>query len=192
MQTKMAWTEAKETKKEEIEAKLKSIGGDMLKIEYLENCLKKPIIFDLRKFFYLKLAELYEARGMFNESAKNVDGVAEISITFRDKMELYMRTAKLLIRHGSYYEADTQFEKALTCANSKEKEQLKKTYREYYLERVKGFESLKKYNNAIKVYEKLLMFGFVSGEEKMEISSKLAVLYGKVGKVREAMQLERK
>ena len=73
-----------------------------------------------------------------------------------------------------------------------EKEQLKKTYREYYLERVKGFESLKKYNNAIKVYEKLLMFGFVSGEEKMEISSKLAVLYGKVGKVREAMQLERK
>jgi tetratricopeptide (TPR) repeat protein len=188
----MAWTEAKETKKEDIEAKLKSIGGDMLKIEYLENCLKKQSTFNIRKFVYLKLAELYQTRLMWNEAAKNVDGAAEISITFRDKMELYMKATFLLIKHGSYYDADKQFEKALACASSREKEQLKKTYKEYYLERGKEFESLKKLNNAIKVYEKLIMQGFINESEKKEINAKLVILYGKVGKVRDAMRLEGK
>ena len=43
----MAWTEAKETKREDIENKLKTIGGDMLKMEYLENCLKQNQTFDV-------------------------------------------------------------------------------------------------------------------------------------------------
>lgn len=188
----MTWTEARETKKEEIEAKLKFIGGDMLKIEYLENCLKKPITFDVRKFVYLKLAELYEARVMFNEAAKNVDGAAEISITFRDKMELYMRAASLLIKHGSYDAADKAFEKALVCANSREREELKKSLKEFYMTRAKDFESMKKFNNAIKIYEKLLIYGFVNKEEKQEINKKLALLYSRVGKIREAMKLEGK
>lgn len=188
----MAWTEAKETKKEEIKAKLKIIGGDMLKIEYLENCLKRQIAFDVRKFVYLGLAELYESRLMFNEAAKNVDGAAEISITFREKMENYMRAAELLIKHGSYDAADKSFEKALVCGNSREKEALKKKFKEAYFTRAKEFEAGKKLNNAIKIYEKLPIYRFVSEDEKKTINLKLAILYSKVGKIQEAMRLERK
>ncbi|MFH0831277.1 MAG: hypothetical protein V1886_00185 [archaeon] len=129
---------------------------------------------------------------MFNEAARNVEGAAEVAVTFRDKMEMHMKAARLLVKHGSYYDADKQFEKALACANSREREQLKQTYKEFYMEKAKEFESLKRMNNAIKVYEKLLMYGFVSNEEKQAINSKLAVLYSKVGKVQDAMRLERK
>jgi tetratricopeptide (TPR) repeat protein len=188
----MAWTEAKETKKEEIEAKLKVIGGDMLKIEYLESCLKRLITFDVRKFVYLKLAELYEAKLMFNEAARNVDGAAEISITFREKMELYMKAAELLIKHCSYDAAEKSFEKAMVCSNSREREILKKKFKDMFFARAKEFETAKKFNNAIKIYEKLLIYGFVGEEEKKEINKKLAVLYGKVGKIQEAMRLEGK
>ncbi len=188
----MVWTEAKETKKEEIEAKLKVIGGDMLKIEYLENCLKKPITFDVRKFVYLKLAGLYEEKLMFNEAARNVDGAAEISITFREKMELYMKAAELLIKHCSYDAAEKSFEKAMVCGNFRERGILKEKFKDMFFVRVKEFETAKKFNNAIKIYEKLLIFGFVSEEEKKEINMKLAVLYSKVGKIQEAMRLEGK
>lgn len=188
----MAWTEAKETRKEEVEAKLKVIGGDMLKIEYLENCLKKQIIFDVRKFVYMRLAELYEGRLMFNEAARNVDGAAEISITFREKMDLYMKAAELLIRHGSYDAAEKSFEKAMICCNLREREVLKKKFKDMFLARAKEFETAKKFNNAIRIYEKLLIFGFVDEEEKKDINKKLAVLYSRVGKIQEAMRLEGK
>jgi tetratricopeptide (TPR) repeat protein len=188
----MAWTEAKETKKEEIEAKVKVIGGDMLKLEYLENCLKKPLTFDVRKYVYMELAKLYEARLMFNEAARNISGAAEISITFKDKMQLYMQTANLLIRHGSYDVADKAFEKALVCANMREKNELKKKFKEMYMQRAKEFEDANKFNNAIRIYEKLPVFGFVNEEEKRQINTRLIGLYNKVGKIQEAMKLERK
>lgn len=185
----MMKTEARETKKEDIENKLKTMGGDMLKIEYLENCLKQNQTIDVRKFLHLKVAELYERRLMLNEAAKNIDAAAEISVTFREKIDFYKRGIELHIKHGSYDAADEQFRKALVASNTKEKEELKKFIKDIYFKRANELESMQRNNNAIKIYERLLVFGFVSEEEKKEINAKLAVLYRRVGKIQESMRL---
>lgn len=188
----MAWTQAKESKKEDIESRLKTIGGDMLKIEYLENCLKQPLTLDVRKFVHLQVAQLYEGKLMYAEAAKNLNGAAEISVTFREKMELYMKEAGMYVTHGSYDKADEAFGKALACGNTKEKEELKKRIKEIYLSKAREFERLNRLNNAIKIYEKVRVHSYVSEDEKRAINAKLIPLYNKVGKIQEAMRLEGK
>ena len=187
----MAWTEAKESKKEDIEARLRTIGGEMLKIEYLENCLKQTLDLSVRKFVHLTLAELYDKRLMLTEAAKNMQGAAEIAVTFREKMDYYMKEVGLLIRHGSFDKADEAFSKALACGNSREKEELKAQIKNFYMKRAAEFELEKKNNSSIKVYEKLLRVAYVPEEEKKQINKKLAILYGRVGKIQEAMRFEK-
>ena len=188
----MAWTQGKETTKEAIEAKLKIIGGDMLKIEYLENSLKQQLAFDVRKFVYMKVAEVYEMKLMFNEAAKNMDGAAEVSNTYKEKRENYIREAELWIKAVQYDRADEATGKALASSNTGEKADVKKRIKDFYAQKAKEFENMNKNNNAIKVYEKLVSYSFVPEEEKRQINQKLAKLYARVGKVQDAMRLEGK
>ena len=58
----MASIRAVEKTVPEIEAKMKTVGGDMIKIEYLENCLKQMIPNDVKRFCHLKLADLYSSK----------------------------------------------------------------------------------------------------------------------------------
>jgi len=185
----MAWTEAKETKREDIENKLKTIGGDMLKMEYLENCLKQNQTFDVKKFLHVKVADLYERRLMLNDAIKNIDAAAEIAVTFREKIDLYKKEIELAIRHGSYDAAEASFKKAIAAASSTERDDIRKYLKNVYFARANELEKMQKNNNAIKIYERLLIFGFVSEEEKKQINAKLAVLYGRVGKIQESMRL---
>lgn len=185
----MAWTDAKESKREDIDNRLKTIGGDMLKMEYLENCLKNNSTFDIKKFIHIKLAELYEKRLMLSDAAKNIDAAAEISPTYREKTDLYKKEVEILAKHGSLDSAEAAFKKAIAAANTKEREEIKKYFKDVYFSRALELEKMQKNNNAIKFYERLLVFGFVSELEKKNINAKLAVLYRKVGKITESMRL---
>ena len=73
--------------------------------------------------------------------------------------------------------------------SQKEKEELKKFIKDIYFKRANELESMQRNNNAIKIYEKLLVLSFVSEEEKRGINAKLAVLYMRVGKIQESMRL---
>ena len=188
----MAWTEAKERTKEAIENKLKIIGGDMLKIEYLENCLKQQLTFDLRKFAHIQLADIYKRGLMFGEAAKNMGGAAEISSTYREKKDNYVGEAELWIKAVQYEKADEAAGKALACCNSQEKDEVKQKMKQVYFEKAKEFENMNKNNNSIKIYERLLTYSYINDEDKKQINAKLAKLYARVGKVQEAMRLEGK
>ena len=186
----MARTESNEKTIPEIEARLKTIGGDMLKIEYLENCLKQQLANDVRRGVHVKLAELYAIRLMYFEAAKNLGGAADCAVTYKDKMQLYFSEAKMWIKSADYSKANESFKKALACANDIEKEKLKAQLKQEYLSIAEKFEKLSRNNNAIKVYDELRILNLLTSEEKDKINAKLVILYTKVGRIREAIQLE--
>ncbi|MFH1248652.1 MAG: hypothetical protein V1660_00680 [archaeon] len=185
----MARTEAKENTREAIESKLKTIGGDMLKLEYLENILKSNQTFDIKKFAHMHLAEIYERRLMLGEAAKNIDAAAEIAPTFNERIVLYKKSIEINVKHGSYDAAENSLKKAVTNASTKEKDELKKHFKDICLKRASELETIQRNNNAIKIYERLLTLSFVSDAEKQQINSKLAGLYRRVGKIVESMRL---
>ena len=186
----MARTKSNEKTIPEIEARLKTIGGDMLKIEYLENCLKQQLANDVRRGVHVKLAELYAIRLMYFEAAKNLEGAADCAVTYKDKMQIYSSAAKMWIRGANYSKANESFKKALACANDLEKESLKAQLKQDYLSAAEKFEKLNRNNNAIKVYDELKILNLLTSEEKDRINAKLVTLYTKVGRIREAIQLE--
>ena len=183
----MKKTEAFETTKEEIEKRLFGFSVDMLKMEYLENCLKNHLLSEARRFVHFKLAELYEKKLMFGEAVKHMEFVADLSLTFKDKKDSYMKKIDLLIKNSMLLEAEDSFKKALTCANNpKEKQELKDILKSFYLKRAEKLENSGKSNSAIKFYEKL----FSSEPNNLDIINKLAVLYNRVGKIREGIRME--
>lgn len=186
----MPWTKATETNIPDIEARLRKIGGDMLKIEYLENCLKQGLANDVRRFCHLKLADLYSSKAMYFEAAKNMNGAAECATTYKDKMQLYMSEALLWIKKAEYANAENAFKKALACGNGVEKEKLKEQLKKEYFTLAENFEKREKRTSAIAVYERIIALAWISQAEKDKIVGKLAKLYSSIGKIPEAMRYE--
>ena len=186
----MARTESHEKTIPEIGARLKAIGGDMLKIEYLENCLKQQLANDARKWVHMNVADLYSIRLMYFEAAKNLDGAADCAVTYKDKMQILFSEAKMWIKSADYSKVHESFKKALACANDREKEILKAQLKQEYLAVAEKFEKSSRNNNAIKVYDELRVLNLLSPDEKDIVNTKLVALYTKVGRIREAMQLE--
>jgi len=166
----------------EIEAKLKTMS-DFLKMEYLEECSKQKIDLTIKKFCNQELAKLYEARKMFPEAAKNMNSVAEMAVTYKDKVQAYMAEIGLWIKAGSYELADESLQKAVACCNAREREELKKTVIDVYKNQALAHEKANKNSNALRIYEKLLHM--TSESEKLEIRKKILPLYKKLGKIHE-------
>lgn len=174
--------QTKERTRQEIEARLKSMS-DFLKMEYLENCLKKDIDFDAKKFCHLNLVELYEGRSMYLEAARNIARVAEIAVTFKEKINAYMRETELWIKAAQYDRADEAFRKALASGNTREKEEMKSSVKEFYKNQALAYEKANRNGNALTIYEKLLTIA--KDEENIDVKKKLLALYKRLGKIRE-------
>ncbi|NMB80924.1 MAG: hypothetical protein GYA14_03820, partial [Ignavibacteria bacterium] len=138
----------------EIEAKLKIVGGDMIKIEYLENCAKQPLPNDIKIFCFLKLAELYASKLMFKPAAKNIDLAGECATTYKDKITYFMKEIEYLMKDEDYLFIDKAFKKALNCATTSEKKVLESQLKRSFIVRAEEYEKRGKRNAAIKVYEK--------------------------------------
>jgi tetratricopeptide (TPR) repeat protein len=186
----MVGTKAIETNIPEIDARLKKIGGDMLKIEYLENSLKQTLANDVRRFCHLKLADLYSGRMMIAEAAKNMGAAAECATTYKDKMQLYVNESLLWTKKAEYANAENAFKKAMACGNAVEKEQIKQQMKKEYFSTAEGFEKREKRNAAIVVYERIMALPFITQDEKDRVVAKLAKLCSSVGKIPEAMRYE--
>jgi len=174
----------------EIEAKMKIVGGDMIKIEYLENCLKQPLPNDVKRFCHLKLADLYSSKLMFKLAAKNIDFAGECATTYKDKINYFMKEIEYLMKDEDYLFIEKAFKKAFNCAANSEKKILEAQLKKAFITRAEEYEKKGKRNAAIKIYEKFCERHYTTQDEKKEIMAKLADLYSKTGKVREAMKTE--
>jgi len=164
----------------EVEAKLNGMG-DYVKMDYLQRLLKQNIDFDTKKFVLVKLAQIYEPRGMFADAGKLMIVSAEINTTFDGKMNDFMKGAEMFVKAGRYDESDIAFQKALACANTSQKVELKIKRKEMIKGHAKDLMKKDKRNNAMQAYEKLLSIE-LSDPEKREVQNILLGLYEKLGR----------
>ncbi len=166
--------------KSEIEMELAG-KGDFVQIDYLTRFLKEPLTMDMKKFVFLKLTMLYEKVGMLEEAAKNYDNAAMVSIAFSEKINHHMKEAELYIKADDFEKADTAMKKAMSQANSTEKNEIYITIKDFYKKQAEAYEKNLKRVHAVKVYEKLLEMR-ISDLERKEIKDKLLEIYDKLGK----------
>ncbi len=179
----------KERTKKQIQERADSMS-DFLKIEYLEECLKTPITFDIKKFVQDMLIEIYLQRKMYSQAAKYAVSNSEISVRYIDKIENYLKAAKLYVKAGMLNDADICYRKSLACGNIEQKKQVEGEIIRYYWEQAENFEKQDKRVHAVRIYEKLRQL--VKDEnQKSEIKQKLIKLYERMGKIKEAVDLKR-
>ena len=175
--------------KSEIEGELAN-KGDFVQIDYLTNFLKETMTRDMKKFVFAKLAKLYEKIGMLEEAAKNHSNAALISIPFSEKINHYVKEAELYIQAGNFEKADDARKKAMSQANSAEKEEIYFTIKDFYKKEAEAYERKLKRAHAARVYEKLLEMR-ISDSERKEIKEKLLDIYEKLGRTKEYMILKK-
>ncbi len=181
--------EKKEVTRKEIEAKLENVG-DYVKLDYLQNCLKKQIDFDTRRFVLVKLASIYESRKMYLEAAKVIRSAADINATFDAKMRDFLKSTEFFIKAGYFDEADISLAKTLASASENQKVAIKIKVKEYYNAQAKEFIRKDKRRHAMETYEKILELD-LNPFEKKEVQTNLLSLYQKLGKINEYFTLQR-
>ena len=177
-----------ERSKSEIIAKAERMS-DFLKMEYLENCTKKFSDADIQRYCFLELSKLYERNVMYPDAIKYLARYEEICPTNREKLLAYIKELEILIKGGLYDRVEFVYKKAKDISTPRELIDLDLRISHLYHEEAEKFDKLNKYTPALKVYERLLVLA--KGEEKIEIKKRLAYLYNKLGRVREAIEMER-
>jgi tetratricopeptide (TPR) repeat protein len=188
----MVSTKAGEKTIPEIEAKLKLVGGDLVKIEYLENCLKQiPLANDAARFCHIKLSELYANRLMYGPAAKQLEAAADKAVTYKDKLDIYAKQITFLVKLNDYLGIDKSYKKATLCAsNAIEKEAIKQHLKKTMMDQAAEYEKKTKRSNAAQIYERLLQMPITNEIEKKELMAKLASLNSTLGRLKEASRFE--
>lgn len=169
--------------KSEIEKELLN-KGTFVQIDYLTAFIKEDIPTDIRRFAMLKMTELYEKSMMFREVAKIYNNLALLVTPFSEKIKYHIKEAEALIKLGESREADYAMQKAMTQANTFEKNDIIFNIKQFYKKQAEVFEKEMRRNNAAKMYEKLLELSSTD-TEKRAVRMKLMELYEKLGKFRE-------
>jgi len=159
--------------------------GNFVQIDYLTKFLQNSsgLNRDVKKFVFLKLAEIYERVLMLNESAKMYDSAGMISIRFSEKIGYFVKEAELYIRKGSFENVDEAMRKALYQANVEEKREIYFEVKKMYLEMGRKYFESGKRAHAARIYEKLLEMN-PSFQERKELKEKLLDIYKRLGEVR--------
>ena len=178
-----------EISRRDIEARMNSMG-DFVKMDYLLSCLKKNNDFETRKFIFLKLSELYEARKIYFEAGRMLQNAATIDISSIKKIDYYTGAAALFIQGGKLDDADSAFEKAMAVSNLEQKEKINLKKVECYKIQAKLLLAKDKRNSAMLMFERLLRLN-LQEEDKKETQRNLLDLYNKLGKVKEYIALKK-
>lgn len=155
--------------------------GNFIKIDYLTRFLREDVPLDMKRFCYVKLAETYCDMKMFGDAAKTFNSLAIIAIAFTDKINNYVKEAKSYVQAGDFAKADEATQKAMSQANSIQKNEVYEEIKNFYKKIAEGYEREIKRNKASGVYEKLLEMK-ISETERQEIKNRLIGLYEKLGK----------
>ncbi len=158
--------------------------GDFVKIDHLNRFLREADSMDIRKFILLKLAGIYEERNFYLDAAKHISAAADMAITYKEKIELYLRETELYIKIGKFDMADKAFTKAHLLGNTMERVETERKYFGFYENQAKQNDKSLQHRKTIELYEKMLSMNF-SEDRKTEIKNKLMILYNKLGKIRD-------
>lgn len=165
--------------------------NDYLKMEYLKNCLKNQLDFDTKKFVLVKLAGLYETKGMLLEAGKMMRAAGDINTSVASKIADFTKSAELFIRGGDFDSADAIKKKAVAIAPLDQQPAIEKRIRDFYRIQAKIYVDANKRKQAAGFYEKLLMtdLGFM---EKREVQEELLKIYEGLGDFNKYRTLHRK
>jgi len=184
-------SEKVEAEKQKILRVLASKNSDEVRIEILERLLRERLPKDLQKFALMQIASLHERKNWLSNAAKYYKMAAEISVTYREREDLFMKEVEMFIKAIMYNQADEAMKKAIEAvANPKNRDVIKERVIQLYLNEARMNEMNERRVNAIKTYEKVLsMIGESRKDLRSQIMSKLVVLYERVGKVRDSIRL---
>ncbi len=174
---------------EDMKYKLSGMGADLNKIDYLESALKAGFSFDIKRWIWDNLVELYELRKMFDKAAGAVREKAEIEISFREKIESLLRAGEFYSKAGKIEDADNMFVRASRDASMGQQQKIKLAMKNIFLISAKGLEEKGKKATALKFYERLIKMN-LDEIEKKEIKEKLIRTYKALGKFKEIELLE--
>lgn len=172
----------------EIKKKLQEFRTEELKAEYLENILKKKLSNETKRFVCISLSEIYKKRGYFLNAARFLEHAAISAEKFKDAQELWKEAARLYIKANELLTADDCFKKVMESCSESEKKKIQEEIKKIYAETASEFERERKLREASKIYERLLSKE-LSSEERRDVREKLARIYEKLGKIREAISL---
>jgi len=175
-------------RKKEVEEVLEG-KGDFVKIDYLMKYLKETPPLEMRKFAYLKLAEIYLYKEMFIDAARMYRNIAINSLTFREKKENYLKESKAYVLAGKFEESDKALRRTMDEGNVKEKKEAYKVLIDFYIKEGENLKKNKKPGQLTKLYEKLIRMK-LEDSEKEEVKGKLLELYEKLGKREEYNSLK--
>jgi len=182
--------QVKESGYQEVKAKFESLVTDLTKMEYLESALKlSDVSMDVKKFAYLMLTDLYEKRLMFDKAAKVMCAKAGYDITFREKIDSYLRAAELYAKSGNILLAEDMFLRATREGNSEQQAKVALARKNIYFSVANEMEKRARMANAVKFYEHLLTLK-LDELEKSLIKKKLLEYYKKVGRFNDARMVE--
>lgn len=174
-----------------IQTKLLKVGGDMVKIEYLENCLRQLLPNDVKRFCHLKLAELYQSRLMYSGAAKNYDLAADCATNTKDKIDSCFKEIQMLIKTGDYLMIDKPFKKAYAVSSNQEKEIVKDFLKKALYSQAQEYEQKTNNRKAVDIYERIIELAFIGDNERKQVIQKLAQLNSKLGRIKQAIDYEK-
>jgi tetratricopeptide (TPR) repeat protein len=170
--------------KSEIERELNG-KGDFIQIDYLTRFIaQKPALHE-KKFAFIKLIEIYQGKGMFNEIAKIYSNLAILSTSPQERIDFLVKETKSYIQGGRFDEADVIMRRAMDDVTIVKKADIYEDIKNFYKKQADVYEKEAKRNHAIKVYEKILGMK-VTDAERNEAKKKLLELYEKLGKFKES------
>lgn len=181
----------KDMSKVDIEKEIAKMG-DYVKIDYLDRLIKdKSLPVDKRKFAYIKLSEIYEAKGMFADAAKMANNTALMSLTFADKVKFHVREAEMYIKGGIIEKVDEALKKAMgEVVSDREKLNIYNQIKDFFKRQAEAYVSSNKRSHAVKTYEKLLQMK-ITDSERQEVKQKLMGLYESTGRLKEYFALKK-
>ena len=175
---------------EEIKEKLLEMNTALNKIGYLESALSVPgFSFEIKRFLWGELSELYEEKKMFERAARAMANKAGVEVMSNDKVDSYITAGELYSRIGKVEAADDMFLRATRDSSEEDKRRVKLARKNIYSLAAKDLESKGKKASAVKFYEKLIKMT-LDEVEKNEIKMRLISIYNALGLFREAKLLQ--
>jgi len=175
---------------EQMQSRLDSMNTALNKINYLESALGTTgFSFEIKRFIWDKLTELYTERKMFERAARSMANKAGVEVSSKEKIDSYVTAAELYSKAGKVEDADSMFMKAIKDVTPENKAKVVLARKNIYLTLAQELENKGRKASTIKFYEKLIKMN-LEEFEKNEIKTKLINIYKALGMFRESKLLE--
>ncbi|MEI7718534.1 MAG: hypothetical protein WCI72_01600 [archaeon] len=182
--------QVKEKLFQDVKSKYETLSTDLTKMEYLESVLKmSDVNMDVKKFALGMLAELYERRMMYDKAAKAMFGKAGYDLTFREKVDTYLKAAEYYAKAGNILGAEDMFSRASREANTEQQGKINLAKKNIYFTIASDLEKKGRMSNGTKFYEHLLTLK-IDDLEKSMIKKKLVEYYKRMGRFNEMRMID--